>query len=70
MFGATTTPHIFVIDEEGTLVYRGGIEKAPSSPSQCGQMKQQYLEPVLTALVADQPLPYTDTKSKGCSIKR
>lgn len=70
MFGAKTTPHVFVIDEEGVLVYRGGIEKAPSNPGQCGEMKEQYLAPVLMALVADQPLPYTDTKSKGCSIKR
>lgn len=70
MFGAKTTPHVFVIDEEGVLVYRGGVEKAPSNPGQCGEMSEQYLAPVLMALVADQELPYTDTKSKGCSIKR
>lgn len=70
MFGAQTTPHIFVIDEQGVLVYRGGIEKAPGNPAQCGQMSEQYLEPVLVAITENKPLPYTETKSKGCSIKR
>lgn len=69
-FGAQTTPHVFVINKEGVLVYRGGIEQAPGRPSDCGQMQEQYLEPVLVALTEGKPLPYTETKSKGCGIKR
>lgn len=70
MYNAKTTPHIFIINESGELVYQGGVEKAPSAPSQCGQMDEKYLEPVLEAMINDKPLPYTDTRSKGCGIKR
>lgn len=69
-YGAKTTPHIFIRDAAGTLVYKGGIEKAPSSPEACGQMDEQYLTPVLDALLAGNTLPFTETVSKGCSIKR
>jgi len=68
-YHAKTTPHIFVIDGEGNLVYRGGIEEVPTSFKKVSKMETQYLEPVLTALVSGEELPYTETKSKGCSIK-
>jgi len=70
MFDAKTTPHIYIVDAEGVLVYRGGIEAPPSNPRQCGQMQEQYLKPVLDALIAGEELPFTDTVSKGCTIKR
>jgi peroxiredoxin len=70
-YAARVTPHMYVIDSEGTLQYRGGIEELPNSPSQAGKMDQQHLEPVLNALVSGKDeLPYTDTKVKGCGIKR
>ena len=67
---AKTTPHMYVIDGEGTLRYVGGIEEVPGGMNQVSQMDTQYLEPVLTALVNGSEPPYTVTKSKGCSIKR
>lgn len=71
-YGARTTPHIFVIDDDEaqTLVYKGGLEKAPASPEQCGKSEEQYLEPVLTAVLANQTPPVTETRSKGCGIQR
>lgn len=69
-YGAKTTPHIFIRDAQGKLIYKGGIEKAPTSPEKCGQMDEQYLRPVLDAAIAGETLPYTETVSKGCSIKR
>lgn len=69
-YGAKTTPHIFIRDAAGKLIYRGGVEKAPSSPDKCGQMDEQYLVPVLNAALAGETLPYTETVSKGCSVKR
>ncbi|QDU70822.1 redoxin domain-containing protein [Mucisphaera calidilacus] len=69
-YGARTTPHIYVIDGDGMLRYMGGIEKAPLSPEQCGEMDENYLVPVLNALIAGEEVPYTKTRSKGCSIKR
>lgn len=69
-YAARTTPHVYVIDAEGKLVYRGGIEETPGSPKEAGQMDEQYLAPVLDAVLAGEDVPFTDTKSKGCSIKR
>ena len=69
-YGAQTTPHMFIIDAKGVLRYKGGIEKAPTSPNGVGQSQEQYLVPVLKALVAGQEPPVTETKSKGCSVKR
>lgn len=72
LYKAQTTPHIFIIaaDDTQTLVYAGGVEKAPLSPREVGQSREQYLEPVLDALGAGQKLPVSKTQSIGCSIKR
>ena len=71
-YGATTTPHIFVVnaDAQQTLGYVGGIEQAPLSPQECGKSDTQYLMPVLTALSQRGQPPFTKTHSIGCSIKR
>ncbi len=71
-YNAQTTPHVYVIaaDEAQTLLYMGGIEQVPTSPEVCGEMDENYLVPVLTAVLAGEELPYTKTASKGCGIKR
>jgi peroxiredoxin len=70
LYGARTTPHIFIRDAAGTLIYKGGIEQVPTSPEKCGEMDEQYLVPVLNAALAGETLPYTETVSKGCTLKR
>jgi peroxiredoxin len=71
-YNAKVTPHVYVIaaDEQQTLVYMGGIEQVPTSPEVCGQMDENYLEPVLNAVLAGEELPHTKTTPKGCGIKR
>jgi peroxiredoxin len=69
-YGAQTTPHIFIIDANGKLVYIGGIEKAPSGVDSVGKSSEQYLAPNLAAIKEGKPLPHTKTVPKGCSIKR
>lgn len=71
-YAARTTPHIYIIsdDDQQTLLYKGGVEKSPLSPQHVGKSEQQYLQPVLEALLNDQPPPFTQTVSTGCSIKR
>ena len=71
-YGAQTTPHFFVIapGEEQVLVYMGGFEQVPGSPEEAGQMQEAYLKPVIAAQLAGEELPYTETLSKGCAIKR
>ena len=71
-YNAKTTPHIYVIDDDEaqTLLYMGGVEQVPTSPEKCGEMEENYLEPVINAVLAGEELPYTKTTSKGCGIKR
>jgi peroxiredoxin len=70
-YEAKTTPHFYVISQgEQELLYKGGYEQVPTSPEKCGQMDENYLKPVVTAVLNGDPLPMTETKSKGCSIKR
>ncbi|MEM6332549.1 MAG: redoxin domain-containing protein [Planctomycetota bacterium] len=71
IYGAQTTPHFYVISQgEQELIYAGGFEEVPTSPEKCGEMDEQYLTPVVLAALNGTELPYTETKSKGCSIKR
>ncbi len=69
-YGAQTTPHIYIIDATGKLVYVGGVEKAPANASSVGKAKEQYLTENLAAIKDGKALPYTQTLSKGCGIKR
>ncbi len=68
-YGAQTTPHMFIINGDGELVYAGGIEEAPQTIAEVGT-RTPYLVPVLDALLAGEELPYTQTTPKGCSVKR
>lgn len=77
-YGAEKTPHMFVIDAEGVLVYRGGIDNAPigrvdperpryaDSPADA---VVNYVDGALQDLRASQPLRLSDTPAYGCSVK-
>lgn len=69
-YGAKVTPHVMVIDKEGKLRYRGGVEKASGGPAGCGKSDTQYLGPVIDALLEGSEPPYTETKATGCGIKK
>lgn len=69
-YGALSTPHVMVIDQKGTLRYRGGVEKISGGPAGCGQSDTQYLGPVIDALLEGEDPPYTETKASGCGIQR
>jgi peroxiredoxin len=70
-YGATHTPHMFVVDPAGTLVYRGAIDNSPDAEGQSptdGKLVN-YVEEALAALKAHQPVKVPETKSYGCSVK-
>ncbi|MGB0767841.1 MAG: redoxin domain-containing protein [Phycisphaeraceae bacterium] len=69
-YGAKVTPHVMVIDQDGKLRYRGGVEKHSGGPAGCGESDTQYLAPVIDALLDGSEPPYTETKATGCGIKR
>ncbi|MCS7312577.1 MAG: thioredoxin family protein [Acidobacteria bacterium] len=68
LYGAQTTPHMFVIDRNGTLVYRGAIDNAyDPDRDQAGPVN--YVEQVLDALLRGERPPVRETKPYGCTVK-
>jgi len=68
LYGAVTTPHIFVIDK-GTIVYDGAIDNAPLGKPTAGGAKVNYVDKVLSELISGQPVSVSNTPSYGCSVK-
>lgn len=70
-YGATNTPHMYVIDEKGTLVYRGAIDNSPDGEgeSPVGGKLVSYVDEALAAVAAGKAPATTDTKAYGCGVK-
>lgn len=70
-YGATNTPHLFVIDEKGTLVYRGAVDNSPDGEgeSPTGGKLVSYVEAALGDLEAGRPVVTAETKAYGCGVK-
>lgn len=68
-FGARVTPHMFIIDAEGTVVYAGGIDSIRSVSSDDIEEATPYVREALEALIAGEEIPNTDTDAYGCSVK-
>ena len=68
MYGARTTPHLFVINEAGSIVYKGALDNAPlgRAPAE-GHIN--YVEAALADLSAGRAVQVSETKSYGCSVK-
>jgi peroxiredoxin len=62
-YGAKTTPHMFIIDGTGKLVYNGAIDSGPGATS------TNYVDAALTALAAGKTPDPATTKPMGCSVK-
>jgi peroxiredoxin len=70
-YGATNTPHLFVIDKDGTLVYAGAIDNSPDAEgdSPQGGPLQNYVDAALADLAAGRPVRTPKTKAYGCGVK-
>jgi peroxiredoxin len=70
-FAATNTPHMFVIDDKGTLVYRGAIDNSPDAEGESAPDGKLvvYVDEALAAIKAGKPVPTATTKAYGCSVK-
>lgn len=67
-YGAKTTPHMYVIDPNGSLIYKGALDNAPLGkvPSE-GLVN--YVDGALAALSSGKPVEVAETKPYGCSVK-
>lgn len=66
-FGATRTPHCFLFDKTGKLVYRGAIDDNIKEPN---DVKEHYLKDAVVAVATGKAIKTNSTKSVGCGIKR
>ncbi|MFU8781137.1 MAG: thioredoxin family protein [Kiritimatiellia bacterium] len=68
-YSARTTPHMFVIDAEGKVVYQGAIDSIRSTNSDDIERAENYVQAAVTAVLAGQAVETTDTRAYGCSVK-
>jgi hypothetical protein len=69
LYAAKTTPHMFVIDKNGTLQYMGGIDSIATADASDIPRAEPYLREAMLAVVQGTPVAHAVTKPYGCSIK-
>lgn len=69
LYGAKTTPHIFIINAKGELIYQGAIDDTPSFDPADITTAKNYVEEILSSILAGETVSPTATKSYGCSVK-
>jgi peroxiredoxin len=68
MYGARTTPHMYVINAQGTLTYKGAIDDKPTARGGV-EGATNYVKKALTSLSADEPIEVAQSQPYGCSVK-
>ena len=69
LYGAKSTPHMFVINPQGTLMYAGAIDDKPSVDPADVPAAVNYVRQALAEAMAGKPVSVPQTKSYGCSVK-
>lgn len=69
LYAAKTTPHMYIVDAKGTLVYNGAIDSISSSKKDDVAKAENYVAGALDLLAAGQPVKTATTKPYGCSVK-
>ena len=68
-YGATVTPHMYVINSDGELVYRGGIDDKPTTDEADIEGATNYVDRALTAVMNGEEVSPKQAKPYGCTIK-
>src|SRR3984957_7192496 len=69
LYGAKTTPHMFVIDKNGALQYMGGIDSIATADVGDIRNAEPYLKEAMLAVVQGSPVAHPVTRPYGCSVK-
>ena len=69
MYGAVTTPHMYVIDPKGTLVYAGAIDDKRSTNLADVKTAKNYVRVALEESMAGKPVSNASTSPYGCTVK-
>jgi peroxiredoxin len=68
-YGARTTPHMYVINSEGALVYKGGIDDQPTARLQDLKGARNFVDQALGEISQGKPVSVATSRAYGCSIK-
>jgi len=70
-YGATNTPHMFVIDTKGVVAYAGAIDNSPDAEGKSaeGGTLINYVDVAVEAVRAGKPVKTAQTKAYGCGVK-
>jgi peroxiredoxin len=69
MYGATNTPHMYIVDKGGVLVYAGAIDDRPTTRRADVQGANNYVRAALEQVTAGQPVKTPLTRAYGCTVK-
>ena len=69
LYSAKATPHLYVINKEGVLVYQGAIDSIRSAEPADIAKATNYVNAALAAVKAGKPVEKASTEPYGCSVK-
>lgn len=68
-YGAKTTPHMYIVNPDGVLIYKGAIDDQPSTSKDDIPGARNYVLAALDESLAGKPVSTASTQSYGCSVK-
>jgi hypothetical protein len=68
-YGARTTPHMYIVNPQGTLVYAGAIDSKPSANPADIASATNHVNVALAESIAGKPVSTPATRAYGCTIK-
>lgn len=69
LYGAKTTPHMYIINPKGELIYAGGIDDKPSTKLKDIETAKNFVRAALDAAMAGKPVDVKEARPYGCSVK-
>jgi peroxiredoxin len=69
LYGAKTTPHMFIVDPAGVLIYKGAIDDKPTTDVEDVKGATNYVRQALAEAMAGKPVSAPETRAYGCSVK-
>ena len=69
LYDAKTTPEMYVISPDGTLIYEGAIDNRPTTDQKDIAGAKNYVDAALSEAMASQPVTEAATRPYGCSVK-
>ena len=69
LYAAKTTPHMYIIDPKGTLIYNGAIDDHPTSDPADIPNSKNYVSTALEQVMSGKPVTDAATRPYGCSVK-